>query len=92
MQGVGGAVQYPKDYLKQAYKRVRQRGGICIADEVRSTPPGNTPFDLIGDVYRCIIENRFNCVNLMFYPVSMVIGEPLAFSLPRQLVHNKVNK
>lgn len=33
-QGVGGAVQYPKDYLKEAYKLVRERGGVCIADEV----------------------------------------------------------
>lgn len=35
VQGMGGAVQYPKNYLKEAYKLVRQRGGICIADEVR---------------------------------------------------------
>uniref|UniRef100_A0A3B4FHP0 Alanine--glyoxylate aminotransferase 2, mitochondrial n=1 Tax=Pundamilia nyererei TaxID=303518 RepID=A0A3B4FHP0_9CICH len=33
IQGMGGAVQYPKNYLKEAYKLVRQRGGICIADE-----------------------------------------------------------
>lgn len=36
-QGVGGAVQYPKNYLKEAYKLVRERGGVCIADEVRFT-------------------------------------------------------
>uniref|UniRef100_A0A8C6K917 Alanine--glyoxylate aminotransferase 2, mitochondrial n=1 Tax=Nothobranchius furzeri TaxID=105023 RepID=A0A8C6K917_NOTFU len=36
IQGVGGAVQYPKNYLKQAYKLVRERGGICIADEVQT--------------------------------------------------------
>lgn len=34
VQGVGGAVQYPKGYLKEAYKLVRERGGVCIADEV----------------------------------------------------------
>ena len=34
MQGVGGSVQYPKDFLKNAYKLVRERGGVCIADEV----------------------------------------------------------
>ncbi|XP_075957205.1 alanine--glyoxylate aminotransferase 2, mitochondrial-like isoform X3 [Anarhichas minor] len=33
IQGVGGAVQYPKTYLKEAYKLVRERGGVCIADE-----------------------------------------------------------
>ena len=32
---MGGATQYPKNYLKEAYKLVRERGGICIADEVR---------------------------------------------------------
>ncbi len=32
---MGGAVQYPKNYLMEAYKLVRERGGICIADEVR---------------------------------------------------------
>lgn len=35
IQGVGGAVQYPKNYLKEAYKLVREHGGICIADEVK---------------------------------------------------------
>uniref|UniRef100_A0A8C5AVF8 Alanine--glyoxylate aminotransferase 2, mitochondrial n=1 Tax=Gadus morhua TaxID=8049 RepID=A0A8C5AVF8_GADMO len=36
IQGMGAAVQYPKDYLKQAYQRVRERGGVCIADEVQT--------------------------------------------------------
>ncbi|XP_010787517.1 alanine--glyoxylate aminotransferase 2, mitochondrial [Notothenia coriiceps] len=36
IQGVGGAVQYPKNYLKDAYKLVREKGGVCIADEVQT--------------------------------------------------------
>ncbi|XP_037548508.1 alanine--glyoxylate aminotransferase 2, mitochondrial [Nematolebias whitei] len=36
IQGVGGAVQYPKNYLKDAYQLVRERGGVCIADEVQT--------------------------------------------------------
>ncbi|CAL8279111.1 unnamed protein product [Merluccius merluccius] len=36
IQGMGGAVQYPKDYLKQAYKMVRERGGVCVSDEVQT--------------------------------------------------------
>ncbi|XP_036386020.1 alanine--glyoxylate aminotransferase 2, mitochondrial [Megalops cyprinoides] len=36
IQGVGGAVQYPKNYLKETYKLVRERGGVCIADEVQT--------------------------------------------------------
>ncbi|KAK7896541.1 hypothetical protein WMY93_021866 [Mugilogobius chulae] len=35
-KGVGGAVQYPRNYLKEAYKLVRERGGVCIADEVQT--------------------------------------------------------
>ncbi len=34
LQGVGGAVQFPKNYLKDTYQLVREKGGICIADEV----------------------------------------------------------
>uniref|UniRef100_A0A674MRZ8 Alanine--glyoxylate aminotransferase 2, mitochondrial n=1 Tax=Takifugu rubripes TaxID=31033 RepID=A0A674MRZ8_TAKRU len=36
IQGVGGAVQYPKNYLKEAFELVRERGGLCIADEVQT--------------------------------------------------------
>ncbi|KAJ8286635.1 hypothetical protein GJAV_G00041390 [Gymnothorax javanicus] len=36
IQGVGGAVQYPKNYLREAYRLVRERGGVCIADEVQT--------------------------------------------------------
>lgn len=34
IQGVGGAVQYPKNFLKRAFELVRDRGGVCISDEV----------------------------------------------------------
>jgi 4-aminobutyrate aminotransferase-like enzyme len=33
-QGVGGVVQFPKEFLKKAYELVRKNGGVCIADEV----------------------------------------------------------
>ncbi|KAM9450639.1 alanine--glyoxylate aminotransferase 2, mitochondrial isoform 1-T2 [Clarias gariepinus] len=36
IQGVGGTVQYPKNFLKEAYKLVKERGGVCIADEVQT--------------------------------------------------------
>ncbi|XP_054154380.1 alanine--glyoxylate aminotransferase 2, mitochondrial-like [Oppia nitens] len=36
IQGVGGVVQFPKDFLKRAYHLVRQRHGVCIADEVQT--------------------------------------------------------
>ncbi|XP_054842537.1 alanine--glyoxylate aminotransferase 2, mitochondrial isoform X2 [Eublepharis macularius] len=36
IQGVNGAVQYPMGFLKEAYELVRERGGVCIADEVQT--------------------------------------------------------
>jgi len=34
LQGVGGAVQFPKNFLSQAFEKVREHGGLCISDEV----------------------------------------------------------
>lgn len=31
---MNGVVQYPKEFLKEAFALVRERGGVCIADEV----------------------------------------------------------
>ncbi|MBA3832883.1 MAG: aminotransferase class III-fold pyridoxal phosphate-dependent enzyme, partial [Chthoniobacterales bacterium] len=36
IQGVGGCVVFPNDYLKHAYEHVRAAGGLCIADEVQA--------------------------------------------------------
>ncbi|XP_062867286.1 alanine--glyoxylate aminotransferase 2, mitochondrial [Trichomycterus rosablanca] len=36
IQGLGGTVQYPRNFLKEAYKLVREKGGVCIADEVQT--------------------------------------------------------
>jgi len=36
IQGVGGAVQFPKGYLKKAFELVRINGGVCISDEVQT--------------------------------------------------------
>lgn len=36
IQGVGGFVEFPHGYLKQAYEYVRAAGGLCIADEVQT--------------------------------------------------------
>jgi alanine-glyoxylate transaminase/(R)-3-amino-2-methylpropionate-pyruvate transaminase len=36
IQGVGGCVVFPDDYLKHAYEHVRAAGGLCIADEVQT--------------------------------------------------------
>jgi len=36
IQGVGGCVVFPDNYLKPAYEHVRAAGGVCIADEVQA--------------------------------------------------------
>ena len=36
IQGVGGSVQYPRGFLKRAFSRVRELGGVCISDEVQT--------------------------------------------------------
>ncbi len=36
IQGVGGCVVFPDDYLRHAYEHVRAAGGVCIADEVQA--------------------------------------------------------
>ncbi len=35
IQGVGGQIIHPPEYLKSAYQYVRRAGGVCIADEVQ---------------------------------------------------------
>ncbi|HLG16442.1 MAG TPA: aminotransferase class III-fold pyridoxal phosphate-dependent enzyme [Blastocatellia bacterium] len=34
--GCGGQIILPADYLKEVYARVREAGGVCIADEVQT--------------------------------------------------------
>jgi alanine-glyoxylate transaminase/(R)-3-amino-2-methylpropionate-pyruvate transaminase len=36
IQGVGGCVVFPDNYLRHAYEHVRAAGGVCIADEVQT--------------------------------------------------------
>ncbi|CAB4066657.1 AGXT2 [Lepeophtheirus salmonis] len=36
IQGVGGAVQFPKGYLKKAVEKIRLWGGLYVADEVQT--------------------------------------------------------
>lgn len=35
IQGVGGFVQFPRDYIRRAYDLVKKSGGVFIIDEVR---------------------------------------------------------
>lgn len=35
IQGVGGAVQFPRGYIKGLYEIVKENGGLFVSDEVR---------------------------------------------------------
>ncbi|XP_045464050.1 alanine--glyoxylate aminotransferase 2, mitochondrial [Harmonia axyridis] len=36
IQGVGGTVQFPKNYIKEAYRIVKENNGLFISDEVQT--------------------------------------------------------
>lgn len=36
IQGVGGSVQFPRNYIKRASEIIRQNGGLFISDEVQT--------------------------------------------------------
>lgn len=36
IQGLGGVVQYPKNFIKGVYERVKSKGGLFVADEVQT--------------------------------------------------------
>jgi alanine-glyoxylate transaminase/(R)-3-amino-2-methylpropionate-pyruvate transaminase len=45
IQGVGGVIEMPPDYLANVYRYTRAAGGLCIADEVQ------TGFGRTGDTF-----------------------------------------
>lgn len=36
IQGVGGAVQFPRNFVKESFEFIRSVGGVCISDEVQT--------------------------------------------------------
>ena len=36
IQGVGGTVQFPRDYIKKTVELIRSSGGLYVADEVQT--------------------------------------------------------
>jgi alanine-glyoxylate transaminase / (R)-3-amino-2-methylpropionate-pyruvate transaminase len=50
IQGVGGCIVFPDNYLKHVYEHVRAAGGLCIADEGRQDLVESAP--IIGDLKR----------------------------------------
>ena len=69
LQGYGGSVQYPKNYVKRATELVQQNGGLYIADEVRHVR--TIPVDEI-DFFRSV---RFKVVSAEQELISGVIKD-----------------
>lgn len=90
IQGVGGTVQFPKNFLKRAFEKVRALGGVCISDEVQ-TGFGRTGthywgfegHDVIPDIV-CMAKGIGNG-----YPMAAVITTPeIAASMGKALHFN----
>ncbi|XP_027630687.1 alanine--glyoxylate aminotransferase 2, mitochondrial isoform X1 [Tupaia chinensis] len=89
IQGVNGVIQYPKGFLKKAFELVRERGGVCIADEVQ------TGFGRLGshfwgfqthDVLPDIVTMAKGIGN--GFPMAAVVTSPeIAKSLAKCLSH-----
>ncbi|XP_075399116.1 alanine--glyoxylate aminotransferase 2, mitochondrial isoform X2 [Tenrec ecaudatus] len=87
--GVNGVVQYPRGFLKEAFQLVRERGGVCIADEVQ------TGFGRLGshfwgfqahDVLPDIVTMAKGIGN--GFPMAAVVTTPeIAKSLTKRLLH-----
>ena len=70
---VGGQIIPPKGYLKGVYERIRQAGGVCIADEVQ------TGLGRLGDYY-------FGFEHQDVVPDIVVMGKPIGNGHPLGVV------
>jgi 4-aminobutyrate aminotransferase-like enzyme len=69
LPSVGGQIVLPPLYLKEAYARVRARGGVCIADEVQ------VGFGRLGDHFW-----GFESQDVV--PDVVVLGKPIGNGFP----------
>jgi len=83
MQGVGGTVPYPKDYLTHAYAHAREAGGVCIADEVQ-TGFGRTGTNFWG------FQNYDVIPDIVVMAKSIGNGFPLAAVVTTEAIAEKM--
>jgi 4-aminobutyrate aminotransferase-like enzyme len=69
LPSVAGQIVFPPGYLAEAYRHVRERGGVCIADEVQ------TGFARLGDHFW-----GFEMQGVV--PDVVVLGKPIANGFP----------
>ncbi|KAL8203995.1 UNVERIFIED_CONTAM: alanine--glyoxylate aminotransferase 2 [Gekko kuhli] len=90
IQGVNGAVQYPRGFLKEAFELVRERGGVCIADEVQ-TGFGRTGRHFWGFEGHGVVPDIVTVAKAIGngFPMAAVITKAeIASSLPQGLPFN----
>jgi len=88
IQGVGGTVQYPKGYLKRAFERVRELGGVCVADEVQ-TGFGRTGQHFWGFQGHGVIPDIVTMAKGMGngFPIAAVVTTPEIAATMSQALH-----
>jgi 4-aminobutyrate aminotransferase-like enzyme/Ser/Thr protein kinase RdoA (MazF antagonist) len=69
LPSVGGQIVLPTGYLQAVYGEVRQRGGVCIADEVQ------VGFGRLGDCF-------WGFESQQVIPDIIVLGKPIANGYP----------
>jgi 4-aminobutyrate aminotransferase-like enzyme len=69
LPSVGGQIVFPPNYLKEVYTRVRNAGGVCIADEVQAG------FGRLGTYFW-----GFETQNVI--PDIVVLGKPIGNGFP----------
>ncbi|XP_037386244.1 alanine--glyoxylate aminotransferase 2, mitochondrial isoform X1 [Talpa occidentalis] len=89
IQGVNGVVQYPKGFLKEAFELVRERGGVCIADEVQ-TGFGRLGSHFWGFQTHGVLPDIVTMAKGIGngFPMAAVVTTPeIAKSLAKRLLH-----
>uniref|UniRef100_A0A2P2I214 Alanine--glyoxylate aminotransferase 2, mitochondrial n=1 Tax=Hirondellea gigas TaxID=1518452 RepID=A0A2P2I214_9CRUS len=77
IQGVGATVQYPLGFIKMAFEMVRDRGGLCVSDEVQ-TGFGRTGEHFWGFEGHGVIPDIVTMAKGMGngYPLAAVVTTP----------------
>eukprot|EP01091_Cochliopodium_minus_P000466 TRINITY_DN10434_c0_g1_i1.p1 TRINITY_DN10434_c0_g1~~TRINITY_DN10434_c0_g1_i1.p1 ORF type:complete len:406 (+),score=95.06 TRINITY_DN10434_c0_g1_i1:50-1267(+) len=85
IQGSGGQIVYPPNYLKNAFKYVRENGGLCVADEVQ------VGFGRCGDKFWAF-ETQGVVPDIVTMGKPMGNGFPVACVITTKEIANSFNK
>ncbi|XP_012874072.1 PREDICTED: alanine--glyoxylate aminotransferase 2, mitochondrial [Dipodomys ordii] len=89
IQGVNGVIQYPKGFLKDAFELVREKGGVCVADEVQ-TGFGRLGSHFWGFQSHGVLPDIVTMAKGIGngFPMAAVVTTPeIAKSLAKRLLH-----